>query len=70
MLTIKYGNLPIHWKGEQNYDRVIEAAVVDIYTHEKAFINVILLWQPKNATGPDILELMSCALRAAHLQRA
>ncbi len=46
---------------------MIEAASINVYTHEKVFINFNFPGQPKDAAGQDIMVLTSCILRAMHL---
>ena len=60
----KYSSFSFYCIGGQNYDRMMEATFINVSTCEKALINVISLWQPKDAASPDITMLLSRPLRA------
>jgi hypothetical protein len=47
---------------------VVEAAFINVYTHEKVVVNFNFPGQPKDAAGQDIMVLTSYILRAMHLQ--
>ena len=61
----EHGSLALCWIGGQDHDRVIEAAGLDIYTGEKAFVDVAFLRQPQDATGLKSMVLTNCTSLAA-----
>lgn len=48
---------------------MIEAAGIDVYTGEKAVVDVAFLRQPQDATGLKSRVLVSCTLLAARRHR-